>query len=165
LTKAMLCINCSDLVAPHRDWQTDRAWRWCECGGAGVRWRDGTAGLLEVTSADGPAAVRVLGINNSFLVAAVAQPPPHAEGWRDLHRQACAEVTPNYLFHQDRRACWALIVRPGESSDVTFVDYAEAKAEHRPSADPPAGSWQVTGLPGGEPAAAEWVPAGRGWQP
>jgi hypothetical protein len=129
VTKAMLCTECIDIVAPSRDWQTSRAWRWCECGAAGVRWRDGTAGLLEVTSTGGRAHVRVLGINNTFLRLAVARPPADAEGWRALHQLTCAEVESHYLFHAERRACWALIVRPGESGDVIFVDYTDAKAD------------------------------------
>lgn len=129
MTKAMVCTECSDIVAPSRHWQTSRAWRWCECGGAGVRWRDGSAGVLEVTSAAGRQGVRVLGLANSFLNAAVAEPPADAQGWRALHAQACGNIPPYYLFHADRRSCWALVVRPGESGDVIFIDYAEAKAD------------------------------------
>lgn len=127
--KALLCVGCTDIVAPHRAWRTNRAWRWCECGHAAVRWRDGRAGTLEVTSADGRAGVRVLGLDNAFLNAAVADPPSDAQGWRDLHGRVCGNIPPYYLFHADNRACWALIVRPGESDDVIFVDHAEVRAE------------------------------------
>lgn len=125
MTKAALCVACSDIVSPLRDWQGDRSWRWCQCGHAGVRWRDGDRGLLEVTSLYGPASVRVLGLSNSFLIMAVADPPSDAEAWRDLHATCAAEVDPHYLFHASRRACWALVIRPGETGDVTFVPYAD----------------------------------------
>lgn len=132
MTKAALCVHCADIVAPHRDWRADRSWRWCECEHMGVRWRDGARGLLEVTALHGPEFVRVIGINNSYLQAAVS-PNPHtgdagrtAEQWRALHELACERVEPHYLFHRDQRNCWALVVRVGESGDVTFVDYGTA---------------------------------------
>jgi hypothetical protein len=133
VTKAALCVHCSDIVSPHRDWQTNRDWRWCECGHAAVRWRDGARGLIEVTALHGSDHVRVLGINNLFLTAAVSTNPYSEDGrrnekqWRALHELACERVEPNYLFHKDRRNCWVLVVRVGESGDVTFVPYAEAR--------------------------------------
>lgn len=126
MTKAVLCVHCYDILAPFRDWQTSRAWRWCQCDHAGVRWADGAKGLVEVTAVHGPDYVRVIGLNNAFLDLAV-----HARytegGWRKMHELTCAEVAANYLFHADNRNCWALVVRPGESGDVTYVDWMAAK--------------------------------------
>jgi hypothetical protein len=133
LTKAAICVHCSDIVSPHRDWVTDRAWRWCECDHMGVRWRDGAQGLIEVTALYGPDSVRVLGFNNMFLSLGVTANPASdtgtrtAEQWRALHDYTCDRVEPHYLFHKDKRGCWALIVRVGESGDVTFVPYGEAR--------------------------------------
>jgi hypothetical protein len=141
MTKAVICVHCSDIVSPRRDWQADRSWRWCECDHAGVRWRDGARGLLEVTAVHGPDYVRVLGINNLFLQAAVSANPYSTDGgrtfeqWRALHDLACDRVETNYLFHRGKRNCWALVVRVGESGDVTFIDYADAKWPK--DADPP----------------------------
>jgi hypothetical protein len=126
MTKAALCVHCSDIVSPHRDWQNDRAWRWCECAHMAVRWRDGAQGLIEVTALHGAGMVRVLGFNNTFLAKAVQHPPAFPEMWRELHAVTCHDVPDNYLFHASKRDCWALIVRPGESGDVTFVPYGEA---------------------------------------
>ena len=126
--KALLCGGGCDIKETKREWRTDRSWRWCQCGESAVRWRDGDAGLLEVTSAGGRQHVRVLGINNAYLGLAVNHPPAIAAGWRELHHVTCAEIAPHYLFHADRRDCWALVVRPGESGDITFVEYAEATA-------------------------------------
>lgn len=127
MTKAAICTHCWDIVAPRREWRTDRSWRWCECDHMGIRWRDGAAGLVEVTAMHGPAHLRVLGLNNGFVATAIQAPPGDAEGWRDLHAASCETVGPGYLFHVGRRACWALLVRPGESGDVIFTDYAVAK--------------------------------------
>lgn len=137
MTKAVLCLNCSDIFAPYRDWETNRSWRWCQCGSTGGRWVDGVRGLLEVTCLYERPQVRVLGLSNMFLEAAVRTAPTAAAvEWRRLH-EACANlVEPHYLFHEDRRACWALVVRPNESGDVTFVDW---DAAHLPVDDTPAG--------------------------
>jgi hypothetical protein len=125
VTKAVLCMHCSDLVSPYRDWQTDRRWRWCQCEHAAVRWVDGARGLLEITAVHGPEHVRVLGLNNTFLVAAVAGARTGVQ-WRDLHERTCAAAGPGYLFSMENRDCWALVVAVGESGDVTFVPYPPA---------------------------------------
>lgn len=135
MTKVAICTHCWDIVSPLRDWQTDRSWRWCQCEHMAVRWRDGRAGLVEVTATHGPQHVRVIGLNNSFLEAAInIGPSMGAEEWRILHDSSTELVEPHYLFHKDRRACWALVVRPNESGDITFVDYADARWPKEPAA-------------------------------
>lgn len=62
----------------------------------------------------------MIGFSNMFLQAAVAG-WRMGEEWRDLHTQCAQQVEPGYLFHANRRDCWAVIVRVGESGDVTFV--------------------------------------------
>jgi hypothetical protein len=136
VTKAALCTHCFDIIAPFRDWQTNREWRWCQCDHMGVRWREGARGLIEVTAMHGEQHVRVIGLNNSFLEAAVQMTLTNDE-WRMLHDASVDAVEPHYLFHKDRRACWALVVRAGESGDVTFVDWAEAKWPKVEVADSP----------------------------
>jgi hypothetical protein len=132
MTKAALCTDCFDIVSPLRKWQTIRDWRWCQCDLMAVRWRDGNRGLLEVTAYHGPEHVRVLGLNNMFLEYAVLQVPRQNDGfgfadWRQLHDESVSKVEPGYLFHEDKRACWALVVQLGESGDVFFIDYDEAR--------------------------------------
>lgn len=129
MTKAAVCIACMDIVSPRRAWRTDRSWRWCECDHTGVRWRDGDRGLLEVTSLHGPDGVRVLGLNNLFLLEALRTSGEGNDGWRAWHEATCEQVEPHYLFHKDKRNCWALIVRVGASGDVTFIEYPDAKVE------------------------------------
>ncbi len=137
MTKAVICTHCMDILAPYRDWQTNRGWRWCQCGHAASRWRDGARGLLEVTALHGPQYVRVLGLMNSFLEAAVAgrpwgEPESVHEEWRLLHDQACEDVPEHYLFNESKRQCWAVVIRPNETGDVTFVDYADAANDTTP---------------------------------
>lgn len=123
MTKAALCMHCSDIISPYRDWQTNRAWRWCQCQHAATRWADGDRGLVEVTAVHGPDFVRVIGLNNAFLEAAAS--PSGAvfttEEWRRLHTACAGVVAPHYLFHKDQRDCWALVVAVGGSGDITFV--------------------------------------------
>jgi hypothetical protein len=129
MTKAAICTACWDIVSPRRDWQTERSWRWCECDHVGVRWRDGALGLLEVASLHGADGVRVLGLNNRFLSEAMRTRDVDAAGWRAWHEATCEQVEPHYLFHKDKRNCWALVVHPGESGDVFLMDYGDAKQE------------------------------------
>lgn len=131
--KVALCVTCTDFVTPLRSWTTDRTWRWCQCHETGVRWRDGARGLLEVTSLHGRGGVRVLGLSNLFLQIAVTDPPARAEWWRELHTACADAVEPSYLFHAERRGCWACLVRVGESSDITFIDYGQAMADSSPA--------------------------------
>lgn len=141
MTKAVICVACSDILAPYYNWETNRDWRWCQCGQVAGRWLDGAKGILEVTTLNGPRHARVLGLNNAFLVAAVQGQPygePEAihEEWRLLHDTTCEEVAPRYLFSERKRQCWAVIIRPGETGDVRYVDYAEAIAQATPAPAP-----------------------------
>lgn len=127
MTKLALCMECLDMVSPFRNWKSNRDWRWCQCGSTATRWRDGGQGLIEVTARDGRSAVRVVGLNNAFLTNALLDPPPDPAGWRQLHDTQCRVVPATYLFHEARRACWALVVRPGESGDVFYVEFPPAE--------------------------------------
>lgn len=131
MTKAAWCLACQEIFSPPRD----ETWRFCSppCGHTGVRWRDGRTGQLEVSSLHGPDGMRVLGFNNTFMRLAVAPEyrPDSWERWRELHAASTKKVEPHYLFHDDRRACWALIVRCGESGDIHAMPYSEASAAYR----------------------------------
>lgn len=130
--KIAYCVRCGDFVTPRRDWETNRAWRWCACDQMGVRWRDGNRGLLQVTSVYGPPRVRVLGLNNGFLLPAVdgliggsGEDPD--EDWRVFHDLVAEQTPAGYLFSERHRECWAVLIRIGETSDVEFVSHTEAK--------------------------------------
>lgn len=135
MTKAAICIHCWDIVTPHRDWEANRAWRWCSCQHAAARWRDGSQGLLEVSALHGPDFVRVLGLNNSFLMASSELPKPMSDAWwQEFHAASTAHVPQSYLFHKDRRDCWAVLIRIGESGDVFWIDHTRVLGGSVPTA-------------------------------
>ena len=124
--KALFCTRCADVLAPFRHSGQTETWRYCQCGEAAVRWRDGDRGLLEVAAVYGPSSIRVIGVNNVFLGMATAGPSVGeyhtAEQWRNMHDYQGKTVEPHYLFHTDKRNCWAVITRIGESGDIFYID-------------------------------------------
>lgn len=143
MTKAAICVGCSDIVSPYPE--PASGWRWCCCRHVAVRWRDPHRGLLDVTALHGPTTVRVLGLNNAFLAAAVQGRPwgePEAvhEEWRLLHDQTCEDVEPHYLFSERKRQCWAVVIRPGETGDVRYVENDIAFKPRVDDPEPPASS-------------------------
>jgi hypothetical protein len=118
--KVLWCAACSSFHSPHP--QAGK-WRACDCGQAQVTWLDPQRGLLEVR-ADNLDHVRVIGLNNVMLAAAFGGlrgiTGSADEHWRETHQEVCA-ASPGYLFHTDRRDCWALIVAKHESGDITWT--------------------------------------------
>ncbi len=122
--KALVCLSCCTIRSP----KLDRTWTPCDCGQAAVRWTDPQGGIAEVWAVD-RLYVRLLGLHNQVLMHPIVPGlgnPGGDAGWRHLHQLTCSQAE-GYLFHSDRRDCWAVVTYPGESSDVTFV-------EQRPSA-------------------------------
>ena len=74
---------------------------------------------------NGPDFLRVIGINNWFLEQA-CEGFRTPEQWRVLHKLSTELVDKYYLFHHENRACWALMIRPGETGDVFAIKYEEA---------------------------------------
>ena len=116
--KALFHTNCGSIRSP----KTDKSWTFCDCGQAAMRWTDPARGLAEVWSAD-PGSARVIGMNNAMLTA---DPPngsrkEQGQAWRRMHELSIRTVDTHYLFHADDRACWAVIIRPGDTGDVSRV--------------------------------------------
>ena len=130
MTKAVICSACGDIFSPVLDWRTDRRWRWCQCGDCGGRWANGVEGTLEVTASGGPDGVRVLGMANNFITTGRGLARLGHDEWRVAHGELARTVGQGYLFHERNRNCWAVIVAPHESADITFVDVNEARAAH-----------------------------------
>ncbi len=125
--KLLLCAECTSFHSPPSQ---AMAWRSCDCGQAQVRWLDPVAGRLEVR-AKSLEHTRVIGLHNGMLQAAFGPQRPLGDaGWRETHEVVC-EHAQGYLFQAQRRNCWALIVAPHESGDVTWTpwDGTEAAAD------------------------------------
>lgn len=118
--KALFCGECSAIISGPKD----GSWRWCDCGNAAIRWTNPVTGKAEVW-ADVRGIVRVIGLNNMLLqLPSVPNGSREEQGqaWRELHESATRLVDPHYLFHADQRACWAVVIRPGETNDVRYAD-------------------------------------------
>lgn len=121
--KVLYCLTCSTIISPFSS--PDRV-RWCDCGQACVRWIDPYAGKLEVKAMNLD-KVRVIGMDNRMLAATQVGPPDGPgqrpdknEWWRNMHT-ATTSNAPGYLFSQELRSCWAVIIRSGESGDVEWI--------------------------------------------
>lgn len=115
--KALVCLKCSTIRSP----QTNQQWTHCDCGQSAIRWVDPTKGIAEMWAVEA-FYVRLLGLHNEILCTPQIVGVPRTGGdasWRHLHEVVCANAD-GYLFHKDRRNCWAVVTWPGESTDVTF---------------------------------------------
>jgi len=115
--KALVCLKCSTIQSPN----TDKSWTHCACGQSAIRWVNPERGTAEMWAVE-PLYVRLLGLHNEILARPQIPGMPTPGGdemWRHLHEVVCANAD-GYLFHKDRRNCWAVVTWPGESSDVTF---------------------------------------------
>lgn len=119
--KALFCTICLDI----RALDPEGGWTVCRCGNLQARWLDPDKGTVKVKAQDQNRA-RMIGFNNHYLIGA-AKGPAHLdmvkaggqwEWWRQLHDQATH--APGYIFDKDKRACWATIVKVGETNDITW---------------------------------------------
>jgi hypothetical protein len=119
--KALVCTLCLDI----RALDPKGAWTACRCGNLEARWLDPDKGTVKVRAKD-QSRVRMLGLNNTYLIGA-AKGPTHAEmvtaggqweWWRKLHDDATN--APGYVFDKTKRACWATLVKVGETNDITW---------------------------------------------
>jgi len=126
--KLLMCGSCMDI----HSLPPDGEWGSCRCGNASARWLDSTQGTVEVRAAD-RSKVRIIGMHNGFLRGAYWSefyaPPVY---WRELHETICQEAD-GYLFHADKRCCWACVIQVGESNDVFWA------ADEPPTSPPPTG--------------------------
>jgi hypothetical protein len=119
--KALVCTLCLDI----RALDPSGAWTVCRCGNLEARWLDPDKGTVRVRAKD-QSRVRMLGLNNQYLIGA-AKGPTHAEmvaaggqweWWRKLHDEATN--APGYVFDKSKRACWATLVKIGETNDIAW---------------------------------------------
>lgn len=114
--KALVCNRCGDIRAlnPTGEWVD------CNCATVRARWVDPAAGTAEFQEAEMGAAY-VLGLNNQYLVPALSGVADFWENSRKLHD--LATNAPHHVFDKSRASCWAVIMRPGRSNDVTLSKY------------------------------------------
>lgn len=119
--KALFCTLCLDI----RGLDPSGAWTVCRCGNLEARWLDPDRGTVRAKARE-QGHVRFIGFNNTYLIGA-AKGATHMdmvkaggqwEWWRQLHDQATS--APGYIFDKDKRACWATIVKVGETSDIAW---------------------------------------------
>lgn len=130
--KCLICTACSDIRALHPDGE----WTTCRCGACSARWVDPDRGTVVVRAA-ARELPRILGLNNAFLIPATRglslleiEQNEGADGaWRVRH--AIAINAPGYVFDKSHRACWACIVKVGETGDICWED-SEQKEEPSP---------------------------------
>lgn len=115
--KGLACARCMDLRAlPATDLM--QAW-----------WVDGRRGIARFHASDQSTAF-ALGLCNTYLVAAMTLPHDKMTNvaWRNLHDDAID--ADGYLFDKSNRACWALLFRPGTSSDTAWATPQEWEEAH-----------------------------------
>lgn len=111
--KALVCAACHDIKALN----PDGSWAGCRCGHVRARWIDPRLGTAEFTG-HYPSAF-LLGLNNQMF-------GPALRGETSLFSEAAAlhdvaTDAPNHIFDKSRAACWAVIVKPGRTNDVTWT--------------------------------------------
>jgi len=114
--KAILCGCCNDFKAIPPTGAIS-----CSCGNVQGWWTDSRKGIAKVYAKEKQFA-RILGIDNSFLIAAYSSNNFSDKDWRDLS-ELCCKTSEGYLFHTERRNCPFLVIKVGESSDVSWSEH------------------------------------------
>ena len=128
--KAIICFANNDIHI--HSFGTE--WTACVCGNTKAKWIDSKAGTVVVAARIQP-CVRLLGLNNHYLIPAIEPGGRNLqwEEYRELHAQAVE--APGYLFDKSKIGCWAAVVRIGRSNDVRWAtdeEYFEAFPEASP---------------------------------
>lgn len=113
--KLAICSICDQVFS----FPSDGSWGNCACGNVQIRWSDAQKGLVKV-KASNPDLVRIMGIHNQFLREAIAD--LSNLGWRAVTKDICENQSEGYLFDKNRRNCPVVIVRVGETDDISWED-------------------------------------------
>lgn len=121
--KALVCLFCMDI----RALEPTGLRITCRCGNVTARWLDPEKGTVKVRAKEQELA-RILSLNNRYLISG-GKGPTHEETveaggpwewWRQLHDKATS--APGYIFDKSKRACWATLIKVGETNDVTWEE-------------------------------------------
>lgn len=115
--KALVCGACGDIQALQVEWRT------CQCGNTSAHWTDPHAGTAEFRARDRSRAF-LLGLSNRLLMPALRGQLGMFQDFRAAHEAATEE--PGYVFDKSRGGCWAVVVRVGQTSDVTWAEDGES---------------------------------------
>lgn len=121
--KALACGLCGDIRAI-RARQADDTWTICECGNAAARWIDPWRGTVEFDGRKATERSRcfILGLNNHLLEPALRGELGMFQDFREYHE--LATNAPGSVFDKSRASCWAVLVRAGQTGDVTWLEAA-----------------------------------------
>lgn len=116
--KILFCGKCFAMRSfpERRIGEGQNEWVYCDCKQMAARWLDENAGTVQVLSQQ-PENALIIGMSNSFLSYAINQPSTDVS-WRNRH-DFCTKA-PGYVFDASSRACWAAILRVGETADITW---------------------------------------------
>jgi hypothetical protein len=122
--KVMMCGKCMDV----RGMPSNGEWVKCECGNVEARWSDPISGRVRLKAKDRKWA-RVIGLNNEFLLNEFRFGAEFSdEQWRKLHKDSEADAL-GYVFHTNKRDCWACVIQVGETSDISWEEENEKDEE------------------------------------
>jgi len=123
--KVLLCTLCIDM----RALDPDGSWVQCRCGNSGARWLDPEKGSVRCRAKD-RSKLRIVGLNNKFLVEGCRGPTyedlkvtDRWTWWRKLHD--AATKAEGFIFDKDKRACWAAIIKVGDTTDINWEPESE----------------------------------------
>lgn len=118
--KVLLCTLCLDI----RALDPEGAWTCCRCGNSEARWLDTKVGTVRCRAKD-QGKLRIIGMNNKFLIMGCRGPayedhklPDRWSWWRKLHD--ASTVIEGLIFDHDKRACWATILKVGDTPDISW---------------------------------------------
>lgn len=113
--KSIICFASGEIEV----FSISTKWVGCACGNVRAKWVDPLAGTAVVAAKD-EASVRLLGMNNRYLVGHLER---RGQDWlhsRELHDQSTN--APNYVFDKSMAGCWAVIAKIASTNDVRWAE-------------------------------------------
>ena len=108
--KVLLCTLCLDI----RALDPEGAWTCCRCGNSEARWLDTKVGTVRCRAKD-QGKLRIIGMNNKFLIMGCRGP-----AYEDHKLPDASTVIEGLIFDHDKRACWATILKVGDTPDISW---------------------------------------------
>jgi hypothetical protein len=129
--KALVCGECMDIRALNPGPEVPVT---CRCGKSAGWWIDPQRGVARFWRSSPGVRTFFLGMHNHFVVRMLQEPASDAVA-REMHEMVTD--APGYQFDKAHKGCWAVLQRPGYSSDTAFED------ELPTSPDSPDLAWNI----------------------